>query len=830
MSIHIGLVPLNQTQNDVFTIYSTKSNLINIQSQSNIVFMDIGDYKLGQLSNESFSFSYSNSNIITFDSELITFNRNIIATSNLNIKGFINISNDITADIGIYCSNLSTSNLFIKNNLTDGSKVFECSSNNMETVYVKNEDNGIVYVGGRLGIGRVPYDKNYSLMTSSNIYIDGYIQGTNIITNRVTLNSNLGIGGMFFNENGDIVISCERDVIVNNLVLDGQNKFARLECTEFANISGLLLASNISVFNKTLNTNPFKINQRLINSQQGNNQTGNPISVVSQHPNIVDKDPTIFELSSCGNLILGDFPSLSTTSTGISIINDYVIRGNIPSNRERHFRGYLNFSSNNDVKTEFIVNKSGQISIGSSSDGSAMLEIVNGFKGIEPHYVKPDSIIYLRNESSSNELPFLKCENSNIIKFQITSNGSICFEDSPLNIYKYNIESSNNYLRNIDTCKITCCDSSGIIDMVTSTLSNITDVYSCNIETSNLSTICLYSNRMDVKDGYIEQLEVGSFSTRSFGDTGDGLSVFRIGNDHIAFTGLNIVISKNNNLLQNPPPHVNKNLDKLIIETETSQESANGYTIFGNNKILKLFCKNASTEQNSCVVQELHSATGGFAFVSMNIGIQQPPELYITSINSGSSPYSNPAIRIRYDKTITFNEKFFVKTSSEDITHEGFEAKCVNIGDGILVYANSILSENSRFPCLITNKYGSIDLGRGITDIEGKQLTGIVDIGGSFNKQGGWQSIISGSYIISHSDYGVKTNTSGTIYIQVQGTEKLGNVTVSFIRFSGVPELFTISYHKSVKLSVLTITAVSSGIKITTDNGCRVCWTSIGSC
>jgi hypothetical protein len=63
MSIHIGSVPLSQNSTDVFTIYSTKSNVMKLTSPGNHVFMDIGDYNFGQrLSNEPFVFSYKNNN------------------------------------------------------------------------------------------------------------------------------------------------------------------------------------------------------------------------------------------------------------------------------------------------------------------------------------------------------------------------------------------------------------------------------------------------------------------------------------------------------------------------------------------------------------------------------------------------------------------------------------------------------------------------------------------------------------------------------------------------------------------------------------------------
>lgn len=814
MSIHIGLVPLSQNSTDVFTIYSSKSNVMRIQSPSNNVFVDIGDYNLGQRSsNEPFVFSYKNNNIITFNSNEISLNRNIIATSNLNILGSLNISSDINTPLGMSCSNLNTSSVFIQNNLSNGYKIIECRSNNIDTLYVKNEDNGVGYIGGRIGIGTAPLDKKYSLITSSNIFVNGDIIGTKVITDRIISTNN--ISQIIFNENSIKISSAQ--VTVDNLVLGGKNSFSNLICNELADISGLLLASNVSIFNNNLLNNPFKINQRLINFEYGNNIFGNPISVKSQHKNIAT-DPTIMELSSCGNLILGDYPALNNIS-GVNIINDYVIRGNIPTNREKHFKGYLSFSSNGSEKTTFNVNKSGQLSIGTYQQ-KALLDIENSFTGNEIEYVKPVSIIYLRNNSTSNELPFIKCENSNSKHFQITSNATLCFNETPIDMYKYNIESENNYLSNIDTCKISSYYPDGIIDMSYSTLSNINSTFSCNIETGSLSTSNLYSQIINADNCFITNLKVGSFSTIGSGNESD-LSVFSIGSDHLCVSGKNTVISyRSTDLLTYPPSYVNKDTDKLIIETDTSTTTANGYTIFGNNKLIKLFCKNENTEQNSYVVQELNNSTGGFAFVSRLRTVGSPPELYITSINSTDDPYGNPALTLYNDKKVLFSYNLLVQIDSATVASSSFVEKSVNIGDGLLVYSSILDDLGSKYVCLTTNKYGSLDIGRGISSTPGP-----------FNKQGGWTNVnSSGIYIILNADYGVRENTSGTLYIQVKGgTTKLGNVAVSFLRFTHAPELFIISNHSSELLTNLVITSVPTGIKVETDTDCKVCWTSIGS-
>lgn len=802
MSIHIGLVPFTQNRNDVFTIYSGKSNLMKLQSPSCNVFVDIGDYKVGQFSNEPFVFSYQNSNIITYDNTLISLNRNIIAESNIEIKGSLDIDGDIFTPVSITCSDLFTSNITLQNN--DTGRFLECSSNDVETFYVTNSDNGVGYLGGRLGIGLTPDNPHYSLMTQSNVFVDGEVVGKSLTLEYMNISSNDARGKIFYDFSCNALTIDANKVIVNNFTLGNVTKFTLLECEGIANMTGIFLANEAVISNKSAILNPFKIKQSLIGSAYANNIFGNPISVISQHRNM-DEDPTILELSSCGNLILGDYPTLENVDN-VNIIKDYVVRGNIPNDRERHFKGYLHFSSNSLEKTAFTVNKSGNLSIGSFTPGDALLEVVNNFTGEET----PKTLLYLNNSNNENELPFLKCENENLVKFQITSNATICFTDTPIDMYKYHIESKNNYLENIDTVTIKSYNDDGIIDMCFSSLSNMNHAYACNIETSNFSTSSAYLNDIRVMNGYIESLKVGSFSTIGLGDQ-TNLSIFSIGSDHLSFSGSNIVISKDIDIFESPPDYVNINTDRLIIETtETSQTNVNGYTIFGNNNSIKLLCRNENALKDSYVVQELQNNTGGFAFVSKIVDANGAlPELYITPINNGIDPYENPAFIMKSGKKVIIND---------------LEANTLDIRQDLKIFTSATLDVGNKYMTFNTNDFGSLDTGRGIDTDAGVK-------GGPFNKQGGWVNVNAlGIYILELKHYGVKNNTAGTLYIQVRGNSKLGNAAVSFLHMTSVVEIFTISRHKTASLGILNITANDSGVKIQTDPECQVCWTSIGSC
>jgi hypothetical protein len=823
MSIHIGLVPLSQDTNDVFTIYSNRSNLVRFVSPSNNALVDFGEYKIGTHSNSDFIFSHNDSNIITFNSNNISFNREINTQGNLTISGSLNILSDIITPNAVVCGHVNTCNITVTNSLSNGSKVIDCTSNSIETFYIRNDAKGVGYIGGRMGIGTVSTTAEYSLITNSNMYVGGDIICKNAFADTIYGNKK---SSRIVIEDASILIDAA-NVTVRNLVLDGSNSFSNLTCHTFADIKGLLLTSNLVIFNSNTLMNPLKINQRLIASGVGNNLQfgnpifGNPISVKSQHRNIAT-DPTIFELSSCGHIVLGDYPTLGTGG----IINDYMIRGNIPTNREEYFKGFLNFSSNASDKTTFNVNKSGQLAIGTTST-TALLDIVNSFNGSETGYVKPLSIAILENTTTSNTLPFIKCVTSNETRFHITSNGTVCFVDNPINMYKYNIESESNYLNNIETSTIT--NSNGVINMSYVSMSNIKNVLTSNLTTNKASVSNLNISDMHTVDAYIENLTVGTFSTGGLGQV-EYPNTFAIGTDRLFFKGKNIVMSKNDTLLNTPPPYVNLETDKLIIQTETSTGNVNAYTIYGTNDTsIKMLCKNNSTIVNSFVAHELSNHNGGFALLSKVINGSSYPELHITPIMTsvdGRDPYSTPAIVIRYNNDVYFGTSSFINNEGSlfirttNATIDGIQPKSANIGNGMVVFSTSSTNAN-RFICMNTNSYGSLDIGRGISSDKGP-----------FNKQGGWVAVsMAGTLIISHVDYGVSSYTSGTLHIQIKnGTTKIANVSLSFLRFAGTPEIFNIITHKNPSTMAVTVTAHVDGIMITTDTGSKVCWTSIGSC
>jgi hypothetical protein len=120
---------------------------------------------------------------------------------------------------------------------------------------------------------------------------------------------------------------------------------------------------------------------------------------------------------------------------------------------------------------------------------------------------------------------------------------------------------------------------------------------------------------------------------------------------------------------------------------------------------------------------------------------------------------------------------------------------------------------------------GNVSFGTGL-----KTTASATTLSGPFFKQGAWTT--SGN---SHTVTGFNggENSTGIVYISVKSISgnKLGNIAVSFVKESGLAvDIFEINRHINSKLSILSTIVESGNIKVTTDEGCSVCWTSIGGC
>src|SRR5210317_135884 len=166
MSIHIGKNAI-YNPNKVFRIESDNSNVLNLQSRTNKVNLNIQDFTLGQTSNidKILNISTANTDLVSFKNDNITFYPEVFITSNVNITSNITISNNITITGKINTitdvinisddGNINTNSLFASNiNIfTDINKdVLVLGSNNengFNTLFlISSSNNGEIYIKG----------------------------------------------------------------------------------------------------------------------------------------------------------------------------------------------------------------------------------------------------------------------------------------------------------------------------------------------------------------------------------------------------------------------------------------------------------------------------------------------------------------------------------------------------------------------------------------------------------------------------------------------------------------------------------------------------------
>jgi hypothetical protein len=118
---------------------------------------------------------------------------------------------------------------------------------------------------------------------------------------------------------------------------------------------------------------------------------------------------------------------------------------------------------------------------------------------------------------------------------------------------------------------------------------------------------------------------------------------------------------------------------------------------------------------------------------------------------------------------------------------------------------------------------GLVSFGKGING------TATTFNGGPFFKQGAWTT--SGTSHLIADFYG-GDNSTGILYIYVKSiTGKLGNLMISFMKQVDVDiDIFEISEHHNASIGTITTIATSNAINVGTDEGCSICWTSIGGC
>ncbi len=523
MSIYIGNTPIYQPQTTNFNIRSlTNSNIISLGSETSNVFMRMGDYIIGQQrTSNALEFRILNN----LSQPIATFGNNEIRLLQpLTTTGTTQFNDEIILRSNLTVGTVVASNIFINNGVKN---------------VISLDTEGNIYLDGNLNFGT--NSSNYQLYLNSNIFVGGSITAGELYTPRIGNNSNFQ---SFISLTSNTIRLAADVVQIDNLNILGVNNFETIRVRDDSFLDGEISASNLVLYNKTStsdpNRNALRIIQKLNAGEYADFRVGNPIAVYADFKGGLTNE-SIFQVTPVGQLLLGT----NSEVTGSDRIN-YLIQANIPAQRSDLIEGFLDYKNSNIDKDRFTVNKNGLLAIGkhASDNGfqNSMLDIINNYHGDEPFYVKPTSMITLTNKFNSNALPYLKCVNeqrSNI--FQITSNGTICFYNTPLNTSYYDIESRKTALfQAVETDRIYNSNNLSI-SFEQTTLSNISSVVASNI-TSEYANI-LFATIQNLNAPNLE-ISLPYFESYNFN------SEIRLLTDQFAITAYNVAINANADYFQ----------------------------------------------------------------------------------------------------------------------------------------------------------------------------------------------------------------------------------------------------------------------------------------
>ena len=602
MSIHIGTLPVISPTATPFTIATDRSNVARFTADTN-VYMEFDKFRIGQTSNSESDYY--------FTVEEITTNERIITFSKDNISFWKPLSS--TEEIEFDNQVIITSNL--KALEIDADKII-LTDNSHTPITLSND--GTMFLEG--------------LLTADFVHITSNLNANTIYTNAITFNSN--INGIFFT-NSNIILEAPT-VEIRNVQLPGLVTMENVDVTNNATFDGQITASNIVLFNKPL-THPLEVRQKLINNQFANS-LGDPISVKADFPE--SQNLTTFQLSHRGHLVMG----------GSTVPKDYMLRGFIHGFRDQHFDGFVSFTNSNTGLDSFTINKNANVSIGNTTSTS-MFEVRNNYIGNEQYYSRPSSLVTLQNAQSTNRLPYLQGKLPNgTTKFQFTSNGTLSFFNTPLNLFKYDIETSNPcFFGDIEVNSIKA--NTGSIDLNNSSLSNITDIQA---NTGTLSNVYIYN--LTVDNLFTDSLDCF--------ETLNDPQLLKVLSRRFLINSSNIVINQNRNFISNSNALTNDNL--AIYTNGTITDSVRSIYVTGTNNQINERTENTATTVGSRVTKDMSANNFNYQIGVRNRNTTPTTDaiLYISPANNNTDLTiindTNAALNIFNDRTVKIGASTYI--------------------------------------------------------------------------------------------------------------------------------------------------------------------------
>ena len=672
MSIHIGKNAI-YNPNKVFRIDSDNSNVLNLQSRTNKVNLNIQDFTLGQTSNidKILNISTANTDLVSFKNDNITFYPEVFITSNVNITSNITISNNITITGKINTitdvinisddGNINTNSLFASNiNIfTDINKdVFVLGSNNengFNTLFlISSSNNGEIYIKGNLGIGTEP-SINDSITVSSNVLVNANTYTSNIYTNKISNRDITSISGISFTED-TLYLTADNSVIINKYSLGTELNLDTLTVNERLDTNNLNVTSFININNDT-NYTALLIKQGL--TEEGlfvNSNTANPISVLSEFTNDRGNLSNIFQLSAKGHITLGGlYPDPENTNS------EYMIRGDIRDDKLDYINGFINFTNCNIDKESFTITQDGHIGIGTQIP-KGFLEIKNNYTEINDNYTKPDSILKLENNGTN--IPFMKVLSSNNSIFEISSNATFNFIQEYDN--GYNIVASNIYAPNIniDTIK----SSSNIINLYNATLSNISHmdigfISSSNVYIDGKLTITGTVNAANLSTNVVSVYKDGDYSELYFDNdkmltNATGIAI-NVGTDHYSYS---------NSRITGVYLNTNRDVSDIRALHILGENSTIRNTVNNQNNRVTILDGDIFLQRNAKTYQEFNVNSNIFQIGIKNLSsiADRNASIYITSFNDEVTEdtidvnNNNCALSINKNNEINIANNFFI--------------------------------------------------------------------------------------------------------------------------------------------------------------------------
>jgi len=652
MSIHIGTLPVISPTDKPFTVSTNRSNISRFTTD-NHVYMEFDNFRIGQTSNNESDYYFtvedipSNERIISFSKENISFWKPISSTEEIKFDNQVIITSNLQA-LEIDADKIL---------LTDGSYVPITLSND-----------GSMFLEG--------------LLTADFVNITDNLQANTIYTNSISFSNTSTI----FFTNSNMILDADT-VELRNVFFPGLVNMEDVNVSDRTQLNGQVVASNILLFNKPGN-HPLQIRQKLFNdgiNERFSTTDEDPISIIADFPN--NPNTRILQFTHRGHLVMGGTPNTPS---------EYMIRCFVSRERDQFLTGFVSFTNSN-TQDSFIINRNANVSIGNPASAS-MFEVRNNYAGTETYYVKPESLVTLQNKQATNQLPYLIAKTpTDTTRFQFTSNGTLSFLNTPLNMFKYDIETSNAcFFGDIEVNSIKA--NKGSIDLSSASLSNVESISANNASLSN---------------AYIYSLTVDNLFT-------DSLDCFETLNDPLLLKVLstrflinssNIVINKNRNFISSSNALTNDNI--LLYTNGTAADTVrNLYTIGTNNAIIER-TENNATAIGTRVVKEMSANQNNFQIGVRNrdtsIGINGN---FFISPNNNNTDNNNindfkAAINIDRDRVIKFGSAAYIAPDGRVTINQD----SLNTAYNLYTIGNAAFINNTGQPSLEITSTGNVGIG-----------------------------------------------------------------------------------------------------------------------